>query len=127
MVCLIEKLLYFDENFDTFIAPLKIDDRVIGINIDEPNKRILTLNLYMPCDKDDVDSLEDYRSYITALQSIIENNFFDHFILVGDVNVDPKKRRFWYELLSFICQNNIYIKTSELKDDTLSYICPASS
>ena len=119
--------IFWRKCLDSFITPVKIDDRVIGINIDEPGKRILVLNVYMPCDKGDLDSLEEYRSYIAVLQSIIDDAVFDHFILVGDVNADPKKGRFWNELLSFICQNNIYHKTSELKDDTFSYLCPASS
>ena len=110
------------------ISPLKIDDRLIGIYMSSINKgKILILNVYMPYDAHDSESLHEYRTYIAKLQSLIDCNDFDNIIIAGDLNADPAKGRFWKEIKYFLTLNNIYHMSSELNNNDFTYLCPATS
>ena len=116
------------KSLDKLIRPLKIDERLVGITLSSEDKgKILILNVYMPFDAHNIDSLHDYRTYIAKLQSLIDCNDFDNIIIAGDINADPSKGRFWKEIELFLSLNDIYHKSSEFKKEDFTYLCPASS
>ena len=76
------------------------DDRLCGLSIMSGNKSILLLNVYMPCDYRNNESLLEYRSILAKLSNILtdESGKHDDIICAGDWNADPGKGRFFTEL-----------------------------
>ena len=75
--------------------PLYFDNRIMGLKINYSNENsILLLNVYMPCDYGNIDSLIDYKCSLASLENIIETESFEEVIITGDFDADPTKGRF---------------------------------
>lgn len=110
-----------------FIDPLICDDRVIGIVLNSGDRCFLILNVYMPCNKNNVDSLVKYHNYLGILNNVIEDANTNNIILMGDFNADPNKGRFYRELLNFCDRKKLIICDKDLDNKTFTYLCPATS
>ena len=111
-----------------FISPLIIDDSVIGIILQNDVSKILVLNVYMPCNMQTLESLENYRSMLGKLEVIVREQSVSNIIVTGDFNADPKKGKFWDELCDFIKSFSFLVLDNEqLPQDTFTYLCPAKS
>ena len=108
-----------------FISPLIIDDAMIAINISNKQKSILLLNVYMPCDLQTSDSLENYRCMLGKLEVVIREQNVTDLIVAGDFNADPRKGRFWSELSDFMQSFSLLALDDQLPQDTFTYLCPA--
>ena len=116
------------KTFDKYVTAHKIDERVNYIILKFHNSNILILNLYMPCDYRDHNSLHEYISYIAIINDIINQADIDSLIIAGDLNADHKKStRFWKEFLNLINEFNLFHVTSVLNNDDFTYLCPSSS
>lgn len=104
--------------------PVHISNRVLGVKIQFPNDYcFLILNVYLPCDYGDIDSLIEFRSTLADIANAFDSEEFDNFICVGDFNADPNKGRFFRYLSTFIEQNALYISDIEtLPSESYSYI-----
>lgn len=117
--------ILWKKSLSTTISPLIIDDSLIGIIVTSGNNKVLMLNCYMPCDKQNFEALHAYRSYLAKLNNVIEEQNVNDVIVAGDCNADPSKGRFWRELtyfketMSFACMNE------QLPQNTFTYLCPA--
>ena len=108
--------------------PLMVDDRIIGVHIIEGHLKTLLLNVYLPCDCRDSDSLDKYLSYIAILDDILQNSDANGVILTGDFNADHfKNNRFWKELSNFILKYDLYHVTSNFTQNDFTYLCPATN
>ena len=90
------------KNLSSFISPLIIDDSMIAIIISNMKKKILLLNVYMPCDLQTAEALENYRCMLSKVEVVIREQNVTDLIIAGDFNADPKKGRFWHELSEFM-------------------------
>lgn len=106
---------------------VKHDDRVIGITLDDGYLNVLLLNIYMPCDKQNMSSLNEYQNYLQSINNIINEFNTNNIIIVGDCNADPKKGRFWRYFNEYCIFNNLIVKDLLLPDDSFTYLCPAKS
>ena len=81
-----------------------IDDWVIGLVLTDPNdcySKTFFLNVYLPCDSQIPQALDNYRSSLAQLDVIIKEQNFNNFVLFGVLDADPFKGRFWREILKF--------------------------
>ena len=119
--------ILYKKSFLAHVEHVNLNDRINGIIIKQGENKTLILNIYMPYDAQNLDSLDDYRHCLSLLEGIIEESDISNLIIAGDMNADVKKGRFWKELKYFIDKLNLYHVTSELPDDSFTYLCPAKS
>ena len=82
----------------------------------------------MPYDARDLESLDEYRTYIAHIDSLIKETNADDIILGGDLNADHFNRsRFWLELEILMNKLNLYHCTNFFSPDHFTYLCPSSS
>ena len=109
------------------IKEIKINDRMLGINIAIDNENIILLNVYMPCDMRDDESRDEYRSCIAILENLLDDIDTNRIIIAGDFNADYfKKTRFCKELNLLTNNYNLKRITSILSKDDFTYLCPSS-
>ena len=119
--------VYWRKYLSPNITPLLIDDSLIGIilnSFDDNNNKTLFLNIYLPCDSQNPESFDRYRSALARLEVIIKEQNLSSLILVGDFNADPFKGRFWRELQCFTESLSLNFLDERLPCDTFTYLCP---
>ena len=57
--------------------------------------KVLDLNVYLPCDNQDYNSLYQYSFYINKINLIIDEYEIINLIISRDINAGPFKGRFW--------------------------------
>ena len=115
------------KNLSSFISPIVIDDSMIAITISNMKMKILLLNVYMPCDLQTSEALENYRCMLSKVDVVIREQNVTDLIIAGDFNADPKKGRFWHELSDFMKSFSLLALDDQLPQDTFTYLCPARS
>jgi len=105
------------------VFPQYYSDRIMGLKLCLDSEIILLINVYMPCDYGDTQSLVDYKSNIAELETIVNEASFSKLIIVGDFNSDPYRGRFYSELLKLINELSLCVRDVEsLPTDSYSYI-----
>ena len=98
------------KSLSSYVSPLLVDDSVIGVILSNASSRVLLLNVYMPCDMQTLDALDNYRSMLAKVGAILKEQNLSNVILVGDFNADTRKGRFWGELRVFINFYSVYFR-----------------
>ena len=93
--------------------PIYYPDRIVGLKIEVHNVTYLLLNAYFYCDYGDFDSLLNYRSMLANISNIIINENCDESIVIGDLNADPYKGRFFKDLYQFCATNSFFMPDIE--------------
>ena len=119
--------IFWRNELSPFISPIIINDIVIGIMLKHNHDKILFLNVYLPCDLQTSDSLDEYRNALASLDIVIEEQNVNEIVIVGDFNADPCKGRFWNDLSIFCMKNSLTILNKLLPVDTFTYLCPAKN
>ena len=107
------------------VIPLKINEWLNGIIIESNIGRILIMNVYMPYDNHDLDSLDNYRSALATIESVLDEYTVNHICILGDFNADPNKGRFWTELRVFIDSHSLFTEECFVDHDIFTYLSPA--
>ena len=108
-----------------YVTTRTFTDRIGGLSISVNNVRILLLNIYMPCDYRNSDSLFEFRSVIEDIRNIFNDELqdYDEIVFAGDWNADPFKGRFYNELKDFIKDISfIIVDVCELPSTSHTYI-----
>ena len=85
------------------------------------------MNVYLPCDLQNSDALDKYRNALASLEAIVREQNINDVVIVGDMNADPFKGRFWKEL-SFFCKSlSLSVLDEHLPGDSFTYLCPAKN
>ena len=108
-----------------FVSPLIINDYLIGLIVETKDSKVLLLNVYLPCDLQTTDSLEEYKCSLANLEVVIRENNVNQIILAGDFNADPGKGRFWKLLMEFVKILSLQVLTDIFPNDTFTFICPS--
>ena len=108
-----------------FVSPLIINDYLIGLIVETKDSKVLLLNVYLPCDLQTTDSLEEYKCSLANLEVVIRENNVNQIILAGDFNADPGKGRFWKLLMEFVKILSLQVLTDLFPNDTFTYLCPS--
>lgn len=117
--------IFWKNNLSSRISPVLVSDSCIGIILTHGSNKMLMLNVYMPCDLQTFNALDEYRSMLANLEILIREQNVNEVILAGDFNADPFKSRFWTELLSFKKSLSLVLMDEQLPRDSFTYLCPA--
>ena len=119
--------IFWRQDLSSIISPVFIDDSIIGIVLIIDNVKYLFLNVYLPYDQRNSQSLDRYRNALALLQVIVEEQGISNVFILGDFNADPHKGRFWRELLQFCTSLSLSHLNDRLPSDSFTYLCPAKS
>ena len=119
--------IFWRRQLSACITPLTFNDRIIGIVLCEGVRRVLLLNVYMPCDLQTIDALHSYREELAKLEILIKEQNVSNIIIAGDFNADPFKGRFWKELSNIRQSLSLTVVDKLLPRDSFTYLCPARS
>ncbi len=115
----------WNKNLSPMINPLYCNDRIIAIVLSAGDQKYLIVNVYLPCDKQNDDSIDEYRHSLAILENLIEEQNITNTLIGGDFNADFRKGRFWQELRTFTINNNIWVSDAVLPEDTFTYLSPS--
>ena len=93
--------IFWRKHLSPFVSPIFNNDSLIGLLVQTNNSRILLLNVYLPCDMQTTDALDNYKCSLVNIESVIRENNVNQIVLAGDFNADPRKGRFWKLLVEF--------------------------
>ena len=87
---------------------------------------MLILNVYLPCDLQTLEALEEYRQSLAMLEIIIAEQNVNNVIIGGggDFSADPLKGRFWKLPREFCDSMSLHILQDFLPSDAFTYLCP---
>ena len=114
--------IYFKKSISNYVTPHYFHNRILGITLKINNFKLLMLNVYMPCDYRNIESLITYRSCLAEIHEILHSNTVDEILLVGDMNADPYRGRFFHELSNFVNDHELTIADLVLNNDNFTYI-----
>ena len=119
--------IFFRNTLINYIKVIEIDDCMVGITIETNIGKILALNVYLPYDNNDNDSLDRYRTSIATITSIIDEQGIVNVLVAGDLNADPGRGRFWRELDCLFDDYNLRKESEIMPSDTFTYLSAAHS
>lgn len=114
--------IFWSKNLSKCVTATCYTDRIMGIKIAGKSKTYLILNAYMPCDYGGNESLFQYRNTMTEIEDILESESFDDVIVVGDLNCDPNKGRFFAEFSRLVTTHSLTFADLVLPQDSITYI-----
>ena len=96
--------IFWRRHLSSIISPVLVNDFIIGIVLKVKDFSILLLNVYLPCDLQTLDALENYRQSLAMLDVVIREQNANQVLIMGDFNADPSKGRFWGLLNRLHCR-----------------------
>ena len=69
--------IFWRKCFASNVTPILIDDRIIGLCLKSDTIKVLLLNVYLPCDKQNLEAIHEYRSTLAKLKCIIDEQNMD--------------------------------------------------
>ena len=119
--------IMWKKSFSPIISPVYCNDRIIAVVVTAGMDKYLAVNVYLPCDKQNEDSLDEYRHSLAIIENLVVEQSINKLILGGDFNADLNKGRFGQELQTFATINNLLICDSILPVDTFTYLSPGTN
>ena len=117
--------IFYRKSYLNLIQCFSINECLNGIIIDTNIGKILALNVYLPYDNRDLDSLDKFRMSIATIGSVIDEYNIVNIVIAGDMNADPSRGRFWRELTDLISNYNLKTDLINCPSDTFTYLSPA--
>ena len=100
-----------------------LDKKIMGIKVRSSSFNCVVLNVYGYCDYGTLDSLLDYKSFISILSNFLANEPYDDVIIAGDWNCDPNKGRFIHDYRQFASTHSLFMSDIDaLPADTYTYV-----
>ena len=90
------------------------DNRLLILEISNGHHQIVLLNVYLPCDNGS--NLEDYRFYLSKVDSLIGNTPYSAAFGDFNANIKSSTHRFGKELVHFCETENLIISDSIIGD-----------
>ena len=119
--------IYWKKMTNICITPMFFNDRIMGIRMTGNNFNYILLNVYCICDYGNIDSLVEYKTTMANISDICENETYDEIFIIGDLNCDPSKGRFFKELKHCTELNSLFISdVAKLPPNTYTYISQSS-
>lgn len=97
------------------------ESRITGISIDTSIGPLLILNVYMPTNYNNDDSLESYTDCLSKLHSLILDSDTVHTLIVGDFNCSPGSR-FFPDFIKFSRDNKLLTSDLNRLNNAATYI-----
>ena len=119
--------LFWRKSLKINFYPIEFSDRILGLKLVFNSVSYILLNVYCFCDYGDMESLMNYKNMMAELSNICSTEAFDEIIILGDLNADPSKGRFFRELKSFIDDHTLYLNdVNSLPATSYSYVSSTS-
>lgn len=118
-------VLFHRRSLDLTVETLATHDHYVIYKLSGSFDDFYLVNVYLPCNKQDIDSLLFYQYVLGELQSAIDDNCNNRVIFIGDFNADPNFSRFWPYLQDFINFNFLIMNDLVLSSDIFTYLSPA--
>jgi len=96
------------------------ESRITGIQILTDIGPILIINVYMPTNYGDDNSLELYVDCLSKLHAIVDSEAA-HILIVGDFNCSPGSR-FFNDFIDFANDNNFIVSDLHRLTDAVTYV-----
>ena len=119
--------IFWRESLSSMISPVMVNDFMIGVILKFKCFNVLLLNVYLPCDLQTIESLENYRQSLAMLEVVINEQNVNQVLIMGDCNADPSKGRFWELLNNFTRSLSLHVLNEHFPCDTFTYLCPSKN
>ena len=120
-------VIFWRKSLMHYVCPVNFTDRIMGLKITTDFNCCLILNVYMPCDYRNIDSLILYRDTIAQISHILDRENVDQVVIVGDINGDPAKGRFFQEFSTLAAEYNLKFDDLILPPDSFTYLSAGHS
>ena len=70
-----------------YIKTKKYSDRIYGIEL-TGSEKLLILNVYLPCENNSFESLDNFRQVLGNISAVIQDSSTNEVIVMGDFNPD---------------------------------------
>jgi len=97
------------------------ESRITGIQVLTDIGPVLIMNVYMPTNYGDDNSLELYMDCLGKLHATVVDNEAAHVLIVGDFNCSPGSR-FFNDFIDFADDNNFIVSDLRRLTDVVTYI-----
>ena len=115
-----------NNKFRKIVSPIFINERIIGLVLNINNVEYLLLNVYLPVDKNSIESYHDFKTCLGEIEALIREKGINNIIISGDFNSNPNKKTLWNELKSFCNEFNLCITDYDrLAPDSFTYLSPS--
>ena len=115
--------IYYRHCIDLTCETITFSSRFLGIKLKCGEYSCLIVNCYFNCDYRTDESLLEYLNNVSVLANILTNESFDDIIILGDLNCDPSKGRFYDKLNALVKEFALYpLDISELPASSYTYI-----
>ena len=94
-------ITFWKKSIDMRCVPVVINNRCLGLKLINDDISYLLLNVYFNCDYGNLESLLKYRENLAEISEFLSEYDFDELLLIGDMNADPNKGRFFQDLSNF--------------------------
>ena len=87
------------------------NNRIMGIEFDNGNRKLLTVNIYMPYDNRsrNSDNYDDFMGYLGMVHSIIQESDVSSVYVIGDWNAEISANSVFGSELSSFCTEHRYV------------------
>ena len=86
---------FWKSSLNSMVSVTFKTDRYICIQLNSCGKESLVVNTYLPCDCGNENCLMSYPGALMELKTNLENENYNDLFIVGDLNADPNKGRFF--------------------------------
>lgn len=111
--------------FSSSITPIYFDECINCIKIVGIEKSILLINIYMPFDKKDDNSLVNYVSSVSALRYLIHDSNCSDILLMGDFNTRYNVGNYGGILNDFLSEFNLIKADLVMPSNSFTYLSHA--
>ena len=102
-------MIYWRKSISLEASPVVFTNRIIGLKVCAKGVVYHILNVYSFCEYGNLESLLKYKVLLAELADICNNGSFHEIIIIGDLNADPSKGRFFRELSNFVDEQSLFI------------------
>lgn len=117
--------ILWKKSLSELITPIYHDDCIIGIYLNTSIGKVLLINVYLPHDNKDLESLENFINYLSIVNTIIDEGNTNQIILAGDFNTHYNRGRYWKILNDFLRELNLFYVDLGLPSESFTYLSPS--
>ena len=75
--------VYWRDTFSSSISPVYVSDSLIGIVLNSGSSKLLILNVYLPCDTQNVFAVNEYKQSLANVEIVIREQNVNEVLLWG--------------------------------------------
>ena len=96
--------IFWRTSLSPFVSPIIINDSLIGLLLQTKDFKVLILNVYLPCDMQTADALEEYKCSLANIEAVIRENNVNQIVLQVTLMLVQEKEDFGNCLRNLLTQ-----------------------